>query len=107
MKSTLVLRLHLVLCDGNYIPSAQETRRAAMSSICWKSAVTWSLLGLMFLLFVLMWGPAPALAKSDAVLYEVTEDMYLTVTVPTANGNVVSYVSDPRKAMNRQAVAQL
>jgi hypothetical protein len=33
-----------------------------MTSICWKSAVTWSLLGLMFLLFVLMWGPAPALA---------------------------------------------
>src|SRR4029453_12876086 len=62
----------------------------AMSSICWKSAVTWSLLGLMFLLFVLMGGPAPALAKSaDAVLYEVTEDMYLLVR--DTNGKVTSY----------------
>jgi len=41
-----------------------------MTSICWKSAVTWSLLGLMFLLFALMFGPLPALAGSpDAVLY--------------------------------------
>ena len=49
-----------------------------MTSICWKSAVTWSLLGLMFLLFILMVGPLPALAgQPDAVLYEVTEDMYL------------------------------
>jgi hypothetical protein len=80
-----------------------------MTSICWKSAVTWSLLGLMFLLFALMWGPAPALAgelsNADAVLYEVTEDMYLTVR--DANGSVVSYVSDAGKATNRQAVAQL
>jgi hypothetical protein len=77
-----------------------------MSSICWKSAVTWSLLGLMFLLFVLMWGPAPALAKSaDAVLYEVTEDMYLLVR--DTNGKVTSYVSDPGQATDRQAVAQL
>jgi len=77
-----------------------------MTSICWKSAVTWSLLGLMFLLFALMWGPAPALAKSaDAVLYEVTEDMYLTVNDP--DGKIVSYVSDAAKATNRQAVAQL
>ena len=67
-----------------------------MSSICWKSAVTWSLLGLMFLLFVLMWGPAPALAKSDAVLYEVTEDMYLLVR--DTNGKVTGYVSDPSRA---------
>jgi len=77
-----------------------------MTSICWKSAVTWSLLGLMFLLFVLMWGPAPALAKSaDAVLYEVTEDMYLSVR--DSNGKVVTYVSDPAQATDRQAVAQL
>ena len=76
-----------------------------MTSICWKSAVTWSLLGLMFLLFVLMWGPAPALAKSpDAVLYEVTEDMYLLVR--DADGKV-TYVSDPAQATDRQAVAQL
>jgi len=76
-----------------------------MTGICWKSAVTWSLLGLMFLLFVLMWGPAPALAKSDAVLYEVTEDMYLSVR--DANGRIMSYVSDARQATDRQAVAQL
>jgi hypothetical protein len=77
-----------------------------MTSICWKSAVTWSLLGLMFLLFVLMWGPAPALAKSaDAVLYEVTEDMYLIVR--DAKGNTVNYVSEPSQATDRQAVAQL
>jgi len=60
-----------------------------MTSICWKSAVTWSLLGLMFLLFILMVGPLPALAASpDAVLYEVTEDMYLK----DAAGNFVSSV---------------
>jgi hypothetical protein len=60
----------------------------------------------MFLLFVLMWGPAPALAKSpDAVLYEVTEDMYLSVR--DSNDKVVSYVTDITKATNRQAVAQL
>jgi hypothetical protein len=77
-----------------------------MTSICWKSAVTWSLLGLMFLLFVLMWGPAPALAKSaDVVLYEVTEDMYLLVR--NTKGEVTGYVSDPRQATDRQAVAQL
>src|SRR5262245_15029562 len=72
-----------------------------MTSICWKSAVTWSLLGLMFLLFVLMVGPLPALAGSpDAVLYEVTEDMYLK----DANGNfVTSVVAGGR----RSAVAQL
>ena len=77
-----------------------------MTSICWKSAVTWSLLGLMFLLFVLMWGPAPALARGDdpdAVLYEVTEDMYLIAR----DGNSESYVSDVRKATDRRAVAQL
>jgi hypothetical protein len=80
-----------------------------MTGICWKSAVTWSLLGLMLLLFALMWGPAPALAKklsgADMALYEVTEDMYLTVRA--ADGNILSYVSDPSKATHRQAVAQL
>ena len=80
-----------------------------MTSICWKNAVTWGLLALMFLLFAPMWGPAPAQAKklsdADMVLYEVTEDMYLTVR--GANGSMVSYVSDASKATHRQAVAQL
>jgi len=72
-----------------------------MTSICWKSAVTWSLLGLMFLLFILMVGPLPALAASpDAVLYEVTEDMYLK----DAAGNFVSSVVP---GGHRTAVAQL
>ena len=72
-----------------------------MTSICWKSAVTWSLLGLMFLLFVLMAGPLPALAGSpDAILYEVTEDMYLR----DAQGNFVSTVMPGGR---RSAVAQL
>jgi hypothetical protein len=72
-----------------------------MTSICWKSAVTWSLLGLMFLLFVLMVGPLPALAGGpDAVLYEVTEDMYLK----DAAGNFVAGVAT---AARRSAVAQL
>jgi hypothetical protein len=63
----------------------------------------------MFLLFILMWGPAPALAgklgDADAVLYEVTEDMYLSVR--DANDKVVGYVSEVTKATHRQAVAQL
>src|SRR5712691_5426228 len=74
-----------------------------MTSMCWKSAVTWSLLGLMFLLFALMFGPAPALAKQDdpdAVLYEVTEDMYLK----DAAGNFVASVVPGGR---RTAVAQL
>jgi hypothetical protein len=72
-----------------------------MTSICWKSAVTWSLLGLMFLLFALMVGPLPALAGSpDAVLYEVTEDMYLKD--PAGN-----FVSSLATAARRSAVAQL
>ena len=72
-----------------------------MTSICWKSAVTWSLLGLMFLLFILMVGPLPALASSpDAVLYEVTEDMYLK----DESGNFVSSVVPGGR---RSAVAQL
>jgi len=68
---------------------------------CWKSAV-WSVLGLVFLLFVSMFRPVPAIAKDDpdTVLYEVTEDMYLK----DAAGNLVaSVVPDGR----RTAVAQL
>src|SRR2546427_12271407 len=83
-----------------------------MTSNCWKSAVTRSLLGLMFLLFALMFGLAPALAKdnkdnqdnADAVLYEVTEDMYLVVIEP---GKPVRYVTNPEQATHRMAVAQL
>src|SRR5262245_69564 len=72
-----------------------------MSSICWKSAVTWSLLALMFLLFALMVGPVPALAEApDAVLYEVTEDMYLK----DGEGNWVTTVVPNGR---RTAVAQL
>jgi len=72
-----------------------------MTSICWKSAVAWSLLGLMFLLFALMYGPVPALAEeSHAVLYEVTEDMYLK----DAAGKFVSSVVPGGR---RTAVAQL
>jgi len=55
----------------------------------------------MFLLFVLMVGPLPALAGSpDAVLYEVTEDMYLKDVA----GNFVAGVAT---AARRTAVAQL
>src|SRR6516164_8308252 len=72
-----------------------------MTGICWKSAVTWGLLGLMFLMFVLIVGPLPALAANpDAVLYEVTEDMYLK----DASGNFVSTVVPGGR---RTAVAQL
>jgi hypothetical protein len=77
-----------------------------MTSICWKSAVTWSLLGLLFLLFALVWGPVPALAgPKDAVLYEVTEDMYLVAR--DAEGRGERYVSHVQEATHRQAVAQL
>ncbi len=75
-----------------------------MTSIFWKNAVTWSLLGLMFLLLALVFGPAPALAANesdaDAVLYEVTEDMYLK---DAAGNAVTSVVAGGR----RTAVAQL
>jgi hypothetical protein len=72
-----------------------------MTSVCWKSAVTWSLLVLMFLLFALMYGAVPALAhEPDAVLYEVTEDMYLK---DSAGKFVNSVVPGGR----RTAVAQL
>src|SRR4029453_3893088 len=77
-----------------------------MTAICCKSAVTWSVLGLMFLLFALVWGPVPALAgPKDAVLYEVTEDMYLVARDAESRGE--RYVSDVREATHRQAVAQL
>src|SRR6266852_7546264 len=76
----------------------------AMTSIYWKNVVTWSLLGLMFLLLALVFGPAPALAANesdaDAVLYEVTEDMYLK---DAAGNAVTSVVAGGR----RTAVAQL
>ncbi|PYP94217.1 MAG: hypothetical protein DMD38_16200 [Gemmatimonadetes bacterium] len=74
---------------------------------CLKSAVTRSPVGLVFLLLVLMFGPAPALAKEvlstadpDVVLYEVTEDMYLK---DAASNFVASVVPGGR----RTAVAQL
>src|SRR2546430_9013116 len=84
-----------------------------MTSIFWKSAVTWSLLGLMFLLFAPVVGPSPALAwdlgqlwidttslPADTVLYEVNEDMYLK----DAAGN---FVTSPVPGGRRMAVAQL
>src|SRR5438093_13664687 len=72
-----------------------------MTRIFWKNVVTWSLLGLMFLLFALVFGPAPALASDpDAVLYEVTEDMYLK---DPAGNFMTSVVAGGR----RTAVAQL
>jgi hypothetical protein len=72
-----------------------------MTTLCWRNAVAWGLLGLMFLLFALVMGPAPALAKdADAVLYEVTEDMYLK----DALGNFVTSVVPGGR---RTAVAQL
>jgi hypothetical protein len=74
-----------------------------MTSIGWKNAAAWSLLGLMFLLFWLAFGPVPALAAApsyDAVLYEVTEDMYLK---DSAGAFVTSAVPGGR----RTAVARL
>jgi len=87
-----------------------------------KSAVVWSLLGLLFLLFALVLGPLPALAaddwqdyddgqndsarfdtnkrQPDAVLYEVTEDMVL---MDASGARVASPVANGR----RSAVAQL
>jgi len=75
--------------------------------------VTWSLPGVMFLLFTLVFGPAPAVAwdmskiwldtntlRADTVLYEVTEDMYLK----DAAGN---FVTSPVPGGRRMAVAQL
>src|SRR2546426_7999976 len=88
-------------------------RRKAMASIGWRNAVTWSLLGLMFLLFALVFGAAPALAwdlgqlwldtnavAADTILYEVTEDMFLK----DAAGN---FVTSPVPGGRRMAVAQL
>jgi hypothetical protein len=72
-----------------------------MTSIGWKNAATWSLLGLMFLLFWLAVGAMPALAAPhDAVLYEVTEDMYLK----DAAGQ---FVRSPVAGGRRMAVARL
>jgi hypothetical protein len=93
-----------------------------MVSLSYKHAVMWSLLGLMFLMLVLAFGPLPALAAGDwddyddgqndaarydsswkspdAVLYEVTEDMYLR----DATG---SFVSSAVAGGSRTAVAQL
>jgi hypothetical protein len=92
-----------------------------MSLSC-RNAVMWSLLGLTFLMLVLVFGPVPALAVSDwddyddgqndaarydstwkspdAVLYEVTEDMYLK----DATGN---FVTSAVAGGSRSAVAQL
>jgi len=93
-----------------------------MMSLSYRNAVMWSLLGLMVLMLALVFGPLPALAVSDwddyddgqndaakydnswknpdAVLYEVTEDMYLR----DAAGN---FVSSPVAGGSRSAVAQL
>jgi len=69
-----------------------------MTTLSWKSLITWSLLGLM-VLFALAFGSAPALA-ADAVLYEVTEDMYLK----DAAGK---FVTSPVLGGRRVAVARL
>jgi len=72
-------------------------------NVGWKNWMTWSVLGLMILLFALVLGPAPALAttaSSDAVLYEVTEDMYLK----DAAGK---FVTSPVLGGRRMAVARL
>ena len=93
-----------------------------MMSLSYKHAVMWSLLGLVFLMLVLVFGPLPALAVSDwddyddgqndaarydsawkspdAVLYEVTEDMYLKDSA----GN---FVQSAIAGGSRTAVAQL
>jgi len=93
-----------------------------MTTLESKSAVLWSLLGLLFLLFALALGPLPALAaddwqdyddgqndaarfdtakkQPDAVLYEVTEDMILM----DASG---ARVAGPVPNGRRSAVAQL
>jgi hypothetical protein len=84
-----------------------------MTSMGWRNAVTWCLLGLMFLLFALVFGAAPALAwdlgqlwldtnavAADTILYEVTEDMFLK----DAAGN---FVTSPVPGGRRIAVAQL
>jgi len=93
-----------------------------MMSLSCRNAVMWSLLGLTLLMLVLVFGPLPALAVTDwddyddgqndaakydtswrspdAVLYEVTEDMYLK----DATGNFVTSVVPGGR---RSAVAQL
>ena len=91
-------------------------------TLTYRNAVMWSLLGLAVLMLALVFGPLPALAADDwddfddgqndsakyvnswknpdAVLYEVTEDMYLR----DASGN---FVSSPVAGGFRTAVAQL
>ena len=66
----------------------------------WQLATKW--LGLALLVVGTTWHPQSALAKGDpdAVLYEVTEDMYLK----DAAGN---FVSSPAPGGRRTAVAQL
>ena len=73
-----------------------------MMSINWKSIATWGLMGLMFLLYWLVLGPVPALAGPafDAVLYEVTEDMYL-------KDSAGKFVTSPLPDGRRVAVARL
>jgi hypothetical protein len=93
-----------------------------MMSLSYRNAVMWSLLGLTVLILALVFGPLPALAVNDwddfddgqndaarydtnwknpdAVLYEVTEDMYLR----DAAGN---FVTSPVAGGSRSAVAQL
>jgi hypothetical protein len=70
-----------------------------MKTLSLKNPRTGGLLGLMFLL-ALAFGPAPALAGPAAVLYEVTEDMYLK----DAAGK---FVTSPVLGGRRMAVARL
>ena len=76
-----------------------------MTPFTWRSPVMWTTLSLLFLLFALMIGPAPALAGGvgqgvGLVLYEVTEDMYLL----DAQGKPTASLAS---AARRAAVSQL
>src|SRR5262252_3560411 len=101
------LASHPVRLDVSHFDRGGK-RREPMMSLSYRNAVMWSLLGLMVLMLALVFGPMPALAitdwddfddgqndaakydnswkNPDAVLYEVTEDMYLR----DASGNFVS-----------------
>jgi hypothetical protein len=70
-----------------------------MTTLGLKKTMTGSLLGLMFLL-ALAFAPTPAQAGPAAVLYEVTEDMYLK----DAAGK---FVTSPLPGGRRMAVARL
>jgi hypothetical protein len=70
-----------------------------MKTLSWKNVTTVSLLGLMSLLALAL-RPAPAVAGPAAVLYEVTEDMYLK----DAAGK---FVTSPLPGGRRMAVARL